>query len=98
MLMNLHKQQWTQGLVMKRFEEHQTSNEKTVEVMTDSSLLSSKLARAPHGARLVEVIVSCFPCTRGSGLFQSQGMKGVSSWSGTPFLTSKETMPDMLDS
>lgn len=32
MLMNLHREQWTQGLVMKRFEDHQTSNEKTVEV------------------------------------------------------------------
>lgn len=30
--MNLHREQWTQGLVMKRFEDHQTSNEKTVEV------------------------------------------------------------------
>lgn len=32
MLMNLHREQWTQGLVMKRFEDHQASNEKTVEV------------------------------------------------------------------
>lgn len=32
MLMNLHREQWTQGLVMRRFEDHQTSNEKTVEV------------------------------------------------------------------
>ncbi|CAM9954862.1 unnamed protein product [Ascophyllum nodosum] len=33
MLMNLHREQWTQGLVMKRFEDHQASNEKTVEAM-----------------------------------------------------------------
>jgi hypothetical protein len=32
MLMNLHRKQWTEGLVMKRFEDHQTSNEKTIEV------------------------------------------------------------------
>ncbi|CAM9916947.1 unnamed protein product, partial [Ectocarpus sp. 4 AP-2014] len=32
MLMNLNREQWTQGLVMKRFEDHQTSNEKTIEV------------------------------------------------------------------
>jgi 26S proteasome regulatory subunit N11 len=32
MLMNLHRRQWTEGLVMKRFEDHQTSNEKTIEV------------------------------------------------------------------
>lgn len=32
MLMNLHREQWTQGLVMRRFEDHQASNEKTVEV------------------------------------------------------------------
>lgn len=33
MLMNLHRRQWTSGLVMKRFEDHQTSNEKTIEDM-----------------------------------------------------------------
>eukprot|EP00953_Heterococcus_sp_UTEX-ZZ885_P028714 15304-Heterococcus_DN1.PRE.1 len=33
MLMNLHRKQWTEGLVMKRFEDHQTSNEKTIEVL-----------------------------------------------------------------
>ena len=34
MLMNLHRRQWTEGLVMKRFEDHETSNQKTVEVST----------------------------------------------------------------
>ncbi|CAM9852765.1 unnamed protein product, partial [Phaeothamnion confervicola] len=31
MLMNLHKKQWTDGLVMRRFEDHQAANEKTIE-------------------------------------------------------------------
>ncbi|KAG5192832.1 26S proteasome regulatory subunit [Tribonema minus] len=33
MLMNLHRKQWTDGLVLKRFEDHQTANEKTIEDM-----------------------------------------------------------------
>lgn len=44
MLMNLNREQWTQGLVMKRFEDHQTSNEKTVEVSQEVFVSSLSLS------------------------------------------------------
>ena len=47
MLMNLHKKNWTTGLALERFEDHQLSNEKTVEKMV-------KLTKEYHARILAE--------------------------------------------
>ena len=52
MLMNLHREQWTQGLVMRRFEDHQTSNEKTVEVRWAKNVFFLPQTRATIGVLL----------------------------------------------
>jgi 26S proteasome regulatory subunit N11 len=33
MLLNLHKKEWTNGLVLKDFKEHSGENEKTIKVI-----------------------------------------------------------------
>jgi len=33
MLLNVHKKTWTEGLSLSKFEEHQTTNEKTIQNM-----------------------------------------------------------------
>ena len=58
MLMNLHKTKWTSGLTLKKFEDVQEENEKTVEKMlklskvsyTSLTLGGSLLARIPTNA------------------------------------------------
>ena len=39
MLMNLHKKSWTEGLKTVRYEDHTTSNEKTIKVSLCKSLI-----------------------------------------------------------
>eukprot|EP00903_Cladosiphon_okamuranus_P011251 g10613.t1 len=57
MLMNLHREQWTQGLVMKRFEDHQTSNEKTVEAMLKLSKEYNERVQEEEGKTVDELAV-----------------------------------------
>ncbi|CAN0340964.1 unnamed protein product [Ectocarpus sp. 8 AP-2014] len=57
MLMNLNREQWTQGLVMKRFEDHQTSNEKTVEAMLKLSKEYNERVQEEEGKTMDELAV-----------------------------------------
>ncbi|CAN0198515.1 unnamed protein product [Laminaria digitata] len=57
MLMNLHREQWTQGLVMRRFEDHQTSNEKTVEAMLKLSKEYNQRVQEEEGRTVDELAV-----------------------------------------
>eukprot|EP00904_Undaria_pinnatifida_P011522 jgi/Undpi1/74/HiC_scaffold_1.g00074.m1 len=57
MLMNLHREQWTQGLVMRRFEDHQTSNEKTVEAMLKLSKEYNQRVQEEEGKTVDELAV-----------------------------------------
>ncbi|CAM9483582.1 unnamed protein product [Pylaiella littoralis] len=57
MLMNLNREQWTQGLVMKRFEDHQTSNEKTVEAMLKLSKEYNERVQEEEGKTVDELAV-----------------------------------------
>ncbi|CAM9470356.1 unnamed protein product [Discosporangium mesarthrocarpum] len=57
MLMNLHREQWTQGLVMKRFEDHQTSNEKTLEAMLKLSKEYNQRVQEEEGKTQDELAV-----------------------------------------
>lgn len=57
MLMNLHREQWTQGLVMKRFEDHQASNEKTVEAMLKLSKEYNERVQEEEGKTVDELAV-----------------------------------------
>ncbi|CAM9161556.1 unnamed protein product [Choristocarpus tenellus] len=57
MLMNLHREQWTQGLVMKRFEDHHSSNEKILEAMLKLTKEYNERVQEEEGKTLDELAV-----------------------------------------
>mmetsp|Transcript_21355 Transcript_21355/g.62239 ORF Transcript_21355/g.62239 Transcript_21355/m.62239 type:complete len:143 (+) Transcript_21355:199-627(+) len=58
MLMNLHKKAWTDGLTTLRFEDHQTSNEKTLKSMVQLSKDYNTRVQEEEGKTAEELAVA----------------------------------------
>jgi len=57
MLMNLHKRNWTNGLTVDRFEDHQQKNEDTVDKMLKLTVEYNERVKQEEGKTSEEIMV-----------------------------------------